>query len=47
MRADVMRELGSDRHAKRVRAGLEVPNVTADAGDFDEPDHLADAVGVT
>ena len=36
-----------DRHAKRVRAGLEVPNVTPDAGDFDEPDHMADAVGVT
>jgi hypothetical protein len=35
------------RSFKRVRAGLEVPNVTADVGDFDEPDHLADAVGVT
>ena len=36
-----------DRHAKRVRAGLERPNVTASTGDFDEPDHMADAVGVT
>jgi len=35
-----------DRHAKRVRAGLETANVCT-AGDFDEPDHMADAVGVT
>jgi tRNA(Leu) C34 or U34 (ribose-2'-O)-methylase TrmL len=36
-----------DRHAKRVRAGLEAPNAVASGGDFDEPDHMADAVGVT
>jgi hypothetical protein len=36
-----------DRHAKRVRAGLEVPNAVTDGGDFDEPDHMADAAGVT
>jgi hypothetical protein len=36
-----------DRHAKRVRAGLEERNATACAVDFDEPDHMADAVGVT
>jgi len=35
-----------DRHAKRVRAGLQMPNVVAGAGRFDEPDHMADAVGV-
>jgi len=35
-----------DRHAKRVRAGLEERNVTSYSG-FDEPDHMADAVGVT
>ncbi len=34
-----------DRHAKRVQEGLELPHSTA--GDFDEPDHMADAVGVT
>ena len=34
-----------DRHAKRVRAGLEAANRVA--GGFDEPDHMADAVGVT
>jgi tRNA(Leu) C34 or U34 (ribose-2'-O)-methylase TrmL len=34
-----------DRHAKRVHHGLELPHSTA--GDFDEPDHMADAVGVT
>jgi tRNA(Leu) C34 or U34 (ribose-2'-O)-methylase TrmL len=34
-----------DRHAKRVRAGLEAPYSVADG--FDEPDHMADAVGVT
>ena len=34
-----------DRHAKRVHDGLELPHSTA--GDFDEPDHMADAVGVT
>jgi len=36
-----------DRHAKRVRAGLEERYTTASASDFDEPDHMADAVGVT
>ena len=34
-----------DRHAKRVHDGLELPRSIA--GDFDEPDHMADAVGVT
>ena len=34
-----------DRHAKRVHDGLELPHSTA--GDFDEPDHMADAVGVS
>jgi tRNA(Leu) C34 or U34 (ribose-2'-O)-methylase TrmL len=34
-----------DRDAKRVHDGLEPPHSTA--GDFDEPDHMADAVGVT
>jgi tRNA(Leu) C34 or U34 (ribose-2'-O)-methylase TrmL len=34
-----------DRHAKRVHDGLELLHSTA--GDFDEPDHMADAVGVT
>ena len=34
-----------DRHAKRVHDGLELPHSTA--GDFGEPDHMADAVGVT
>ena len=34
-----------DRHAKLVHDGLELPHSTA--GDFDEPDHMADAVGVT
>ena len=34
-----------DRHAKRVLEGLEPPHSTA--GDFDEPDHMAGAVGVT
>jgi hypothetical protein len=34
-----------DRHAKRVRAGLDVRN-SASAG-FDEPDSMADAAGVT
>ena len=29
------------------RAGLEVPNAVAVRGDFDEPDHMADAAGVT
>jgi tRNA(Leu) C34 or U34 (ribose-2'-O)-methylase TrmL len=36
-----------DRHAKRVRAGLEARNAVASTGDFDEPDHMADAVGAT
>lgn len=34
-----------DRHAKRVTAGLEAVHTVADRG-FDEPDHMADAVGV-
>lgn len=34
-----------DRHAKRVAAGLETPHTVAGRG-FDEPDHMADAVGV-
>ena len=34
-----------DRHAKRVRSGAEARHVVADG--FDEPDHMADAVGVT
>ena len=34
-----------DRNAKRVRDGLELPHDTA--RDFEEPDHLAGAVGVT
>jgi tRNA(Leu) C34 or U34 (ribose-2'-O)-methylase TrmL len=36
-----------DRHAKRVLADLEPPNAASGVGDFDEPDHMADAVGVT
>jgi tRNA C32,U32 (ribose-2'-O)-methylase TrmJ len=35
-----------DRHAKRVAAGLEQVNTVTGRG-FDEPDHTADAVGVT
>lgn len=35
-----------DRHAKRVRAGLDEPHVTS-GDEFDEPDHTAGAVGVT
>lgn len=35
-----------DRHAKRVRAGLELPHAPA-YGEFDEPDHMAGAAGVT
>jgi tRNA(Leu) C34 or U34 (ribose-2'-O)-methylase TrmL len=35
-----------DRHAKRVRAGLEPPHTLTERRGFDEPDHLADAVGV-
>jgi tRNA(Leu) C34 or U34 (ribose-2'-O)-methylase TrmL len=35
-----------DRHAKRVTAGLEPPHTVTGRG-FDEPDHMADAVGVT
>jgi tRNA(Leu) C34 or U34 (ribose-2'-O)-methylase TrmL len=35
-----------DRHAKRVRAGLEERHVTC-GPDFDEPEQMADAVGVT
>lgn len=34
-----------DRHAKRVRSGVEPPNKVASLGDFDEPDDLAAAVG--
>jgi hypothetical protein len=34
-----------DRHAKRVAAGLEPINTVAGRG-FDEPDHMADAVGI-
>ena len=34
-----------DRHAKRVHDGLELSHSTA--GDFDEPDHMANAVGIT
>lgn len=34
-----------DRHAKRVAAGLEETN-TVVGRDFDEPDHMADAVGI-
>lgn len=34
-----------DRHAKRVAAGLEPVNTVVGRG-FDEPDHMADAVGV-
>ena len=34
-----------DRHAKRVAQGLETPHSVQGRG-FDEPDHLADAVGV-
>lgn len=33
------------RHAKRVHDGQELPQSTA--GDFDEPDHMANAVGIT
>ena len=36
-----------DRHAKRVRAGLEEPHVLAETRGFDEPDHMADAVGLS
>jgi tRNA(Leu) C34 or U34 (ribose-2'-O)-methylase TrmL len=35
-----------DRHAKRVRAGLEAAHTLAEPRGFDEPDHLSDAVGV-
>ena len=34
-----------DQHAKRVAAGLEQAN-TVSGRDFDEPDHMADTVGV-
>ena len=34
-----------DRHAKRVAAGLETPHTVVGRG-FDEPDHMAGAVGV-
>jgi tRNA(Leu) C34 or U34 (ribose-2'-O)-methylase TrmL len=36
-----------DRHAKRVLSGCEALNVTTGTGGFDEPDHMASAVGVT
>ena len=37
-----------DRHAKRVRAGLEQPHhLTGSSARFDESDSMADAVGVT
>jgi hypothetical protein len=37
-----------DRHAKRVRAGLEPPHRIAESrGTFAEADSMADAVGVT
>ena len=29
------------------RTGCEAPNVTTGTGGFDEPDHMASAVGVT
>src|SRR5436309_15991298 len=35
-----------DRHAKRVAAGLEPVNTLAESRGFDEPDHLADVVGL-
>lgn len=35
-----------DRHAKRARAGLEDPHTLAETRGFDEPDHMADEVGV-
>lgn len=35
-----------DRHAKRVQAGLEPPHTLAEGRGFDEPDHMADIVGV-
>jgi tRNA(Leu) C34 or U34 (ribose-2'-O)-methylase TrmL len=34
-----------DRHAKRVRAGLEDANTVIGRG-FDEPDHMAESVGI-
>ena len=34
-----------DRHAKRVRAGLEDPHTVVGRG-FDEPDHMAESVGL-
>jgi tRNA(Leu) C34 or U34 (ribose-2'-O)-methylase TrmL len=36
-----------DRHAKRVAAGKEPMHTLSEARGFDEPDHMADAVGVT
>jgi tRNA(Leu) C34 or U34 (ribose-2'-O)-methylase TrmL len=35
-----------DRHAKRVAAGLEPVNTLTESRGFDEPDHMADAVGL-
>ncbi len=35
-----------DRHAKRVLSGAEEPNTLAERRGFDEPDDMADAVGV-
>jgi hypothetical protein len=34
-----------DRHTKRIAAGLESPHAVVGRG-FDEPDHLAEAVGL-
>lgn len=36
-----------DRHAKRVRAGLELPNTVTQDSAFDEPDDMTSLVGVT
>lgn len=35
-----------DRHARRVRAGLEEPHALAETRGFDEPGHMAGEVGV-
>jgi tRNA(Leu) C34 or U34 (ribose-2'-O)-methylase TrmL len=35
-----------DRHAKRVRGGLEDPHALAETRGFDEPDHMAGEVGL-
>ncbi len=36
-----------DRHSKRVQAGLELPHAVRSDGNFDEPDNMAEATGVT